>query len=501
MKQRAKKGAAFSLLVSALLGVTEGAEAVYLSANGVGQVLLYPYYTVREAAAGGVPGGFNTLVSVVNAGSQVALTKVRFIEGRNSREVLDFALYLSPYDVWTAAIVPTTDGAKILTTDRSCTVPPIPAGGVEFVNYAYAHEAADPAGGSLDRTREGYIEIIAMGTVTDPMMASYAVHTAGVPSDCAALERLENSGEIVGGLDTPEGMLFGSEQLVNVMSGVEFATEALALRAFTAVPLWYPPGSIYPNLGGVNPKVSTVQSNDGAMVHTQWTGITAQSVDPVSAVLMHEQVLNEYVLDPSGWGATDWVVTFPTKHFYYTALPGQVDLLVTGLFENNFSAEGACDSVRPMIYDREERRPVTVGFSPPRPSGNALCWETNVLTFNNSNLLGSRNAVSVPSPLPGGTPNGWMRLEFPRRSVTPIAGWTYDAHVLVGGGTTVISRSGSVTHYESATYYGLPTIGFAVINMTNGQLPVGDRVVLSNFAGRWTHRSVDRVTFGAVVAP
>ena len=53
---------------------------------------------------------YNTLLSVVNSTASAKAVKVRFLEGRNSREVLDFNLYLSAKDVWGAALVPNAAG-------------------------------------------------------------------------------------------------------------------------------------------------------------------------------------------------------------------------------------------------------------------------------------------------------------------------------------------------------------------------------------------------------
>src|SRR5215813_5098195 len=97
------------------LGALSGmgaAEAVNLAPEGLGQALIYPYYTVRNGAQG---FAYNTLLSVVNTTASAKAVKVRFLEGKNSKEVLDFNLFLSPFDVWTAAILPdtTTGGAKV----------------------------------------------------------------------------------------------------------------------------------------------------------------------------------------------------------------------------------------------------------------------------------------------------------------------------------------------------------------------------------------------------
>src|SRR5678816_1917985 len=76
---------------------------------------IYPYYTVR--------GGNGTLLSVVNTHQEGKAVKVRFLEGYDSREVLDFNLYLSQYDVWVAQVYDNGSGGAVATNDNSCTVP------------------------------------------------------------------------------------------------------------------------------------------------------------------------------------------------------------------------------------------------------------------------------------------------------------------------------------------------------------------------------------------
>jgi hypothetical protein len=126
------------------VGIVGSAQAVNINPDGLGEVLIYPYYTTN--------GGNVTLLSVVNTTSKAKAVKVRFLEGQNSREVLDFNLYMSKYDVWTAALVlaPSKDFAGIevpmvptmVTKDNSCTVPYI---------YGYNNlPAEDGDGGSQE---------------------------------------------------------------------------------------------------------------------------------------------------------------------------------------------------------------------------------------------------------------------------------------------------------------------------------------------------------------
>jgi hypothetical protein len=122
-----KKSSLTTAVVAGIVGaagLVSVSNAVNINPDGLGQALIYPYYTVNK--------GNNTLISVVNTTNQTKAVKVRFLEGRDSLEVLDFNLYMSPFDVWTAAVV--SDGpegtspaaapaARMFTSDTSCTVP------------------------------------------------------------------------------------------------------------------------------------------------------------------------------------------------------------------------------------------------------------------------------------------------------------------------------------------------------------------------------------------
>ena len=103
------------------LGAAGTASAVYVNPDGLGQVLIYPYYTVRQDTVSRTP--FTSLLSVVNSTASAKAVKVRFLEGKNSREVLDFNLFLSPKDVWTAGVFPTLTGGGVASVDKSCILP------------------------------------------------------------------------------------------------------------------------------------------------------------------------------------------------------------------------------------------------------------------------------------------------------------------------------------------------------------------------------------------
>src|SRR4029079_5684450 len=162
-----KKSLHVALAGLGTLVLAGAANAVMVNPNGLGQVLIYPYYTVRSPAGAGV-ATYNTLLSVVNTTASTQAVKVRFREGEASAEVLDFNVLLSPHDVWTAAVEPgpAGAGAMIETADRSCTIPSFtPNVPVLFRTGAYEGDAVKD--NSLNRLTEGYFEIFEMGTYLD----------------------------------------------------------------------------------------------------------------------------------------------------------------------------------------------------------------------------------------------------------------------------------------------------------------------------------------------
>mgnify|MGYP001038884243 FL=1 len=227
--------------VLAGLAAAGSAQAVHVNTDGLGQVLLYPYYTVQN--------GFDTYVHVVNTTDTVKAVKVRFLEGKNSKEVLDFNLYLSPNDEWTGVITKTDTGAQLTSADTSCVAPATLANGVAFRNFEYSTDTLN----TLERTREGYIEVIEMGVIVDSVLAAAATHTsAGVPANCDVIRTAAKTGGVLNDngaeIDPPEGGLYGFNSLINVAGGMKSSVDATALDNFVqADSIHYPPGTTSPS--------------------------------------------------------------------------------------------------------------------------------------------------------------------------------------------------------------------------------------------------------------
>src|SRR5438552_10176493 len=472
------------------LGVTGAADAVNVNPNGLGQALIYPYYTVNSDAAG---NAYNSLLSVVNTTTSAKAVKVRFLEGKNSREVLDFNLFLSKKDVWTAAILPSSSGGgKIVSFDKSCTIPDNSAllpPGVDFVNFAFVGSNDDKGGSGLDRTKEGYVEIIEMAVFPTYTCTSIQVtHVSGVPFDCAGVSDAGAAAD----QRSASGGLFGGMSLINVGAGTDFTEDAVALERFNRGPLYQPAGSVSPQLTDSAPKVSVVFAaepnkplifpNDLGVYVSKWPTPLYNPADPVSAVLMHDSVMNEFVLDVGTKSGTDWVVTFPTKRFYVATGTGSAPKL----FQRNFnSTAGACDDVTLNIYDREERTTSTPQtFSPPPPtSTTSICWEANIITFNNSNVLASVNKSNITT----GFADGWLRLGFARSTASTFHTLGNVTNTTHWFGPTFISTG------LTKTYLGLPVVGFAVQSFNNGTLVVNAVNELSVYGGNFVQKATTTI--------
>lgn len=458
------------VLVAALiagLGAVGSAQAVFVNPDGLGQVLIYPYYTVQG------DDGNVTNVHVVNTTTQVKAVKVRFLEAMNSREVIDFNLYLSPRDEWTGVVVRTGTGAKLITNDTSCTVPTITKGAANGIAFRASEFSGDSVNGT-ERTREGYLEIIEMGVVTDATLAAAATHTSAnnpqTPSNCAALTTAWQAGgtwslNAAAGISAPTGGLYGYGTVLNINDGTDVTYDAIALDQFSALSLNTEPGSILPSLGQVFPAVATV-FNDG--LATDY-GVTAgrPAVDAVSMLFMHNAIANDYVIDPSINAGTDWVVNFPTKRFYVNGVGAPL-----APFSDAWSTvdSQSCDEIGFNLFDREEKTTtIDLDFSPQPEAGvNSLCWEANVVTMSESNVLQAEFANNNLG-LPAGFNEGWLQVGF--SGLLP-------ANDLTNGGTV--------------DFNGLPVVGFSAIQFTNGD--IGG--LLSNYVGNVTHKATRLVTPG-----
>lgn len=458
------------------------ASAVALNPRGVGQVLIYPYYTVNA--------GQDTLLTLVNAADTAKLARVRFLEGYNGRTAFALYVFLSAHDVWTAAISQTADddGAKVTTADTSCTFPLLTGGTQPFSDFDFTGGNADTGPTSITRTREGSIEIIEAGDVVPGSATETAItHVqngqpgGGVPP-CAFATGAGTQPIDLADLTPPTGGLYGSGAIVNVLQGTFFAYNATALDGFTdEVPIDDMRDYLQPSLDQAHSGESPATAR--AYVPVDGTGNVAldfdNGIDAVSAVLMSPSLYNEFLIDPGLGANTDWVVTFPTKRFYvdeerYPQAP-------ISPFVEGFGDQAAGQSRLTFgitTYDREELSPQAsgCGFICPAHPPSELDYEVNIYGFLNagpgapSGVLGSVLSFFYGNP--------------PLLSPLGNEGWAFMDLFSADGGH--VMPGGTLSTGESVTMHGLPVVGFMVYNVVNANAQPG---VLGNYGGAFAHRT------------
>ena len=517
--------------LAGVAGIVGSAQAVNINPDGLGQVLIYPYYTVS--------GGNQTILSVINTSENAKAVKVRFLEGKNSREVLDFNLYLSAFDVWVAALYEApvaclpeetcTGLPTLFTPDTSCTVPYFYGGDgtQEFVPWALTDEVGyDPEdittlGDVATRGAEGHFEMIEMGTVIEESASEeYITHVAGVPGDCAKLVEawtwandldpdtrgywLQDPSE---DMTDPSGGLFGGAGIVNVNEGTLYSYDARAVNGFANSIaandfLHTQPGFTTPNLNSGDVGVGYVFLDNGGSTSSSF----GRGVDAVSYVFMHDTIMNEYTTFDDLGADTEWVVTFPTKHFYvYPETSGSQTVLAP--FTNLWNGDAdnpntACEVILlDTIWDREEGIPgeeiptgnpipPIVSPAPPPVQGPVnpivpftLCYETNVIAFgaDGGGILNSSNLHTIDNATEFFTSDhGWARFELQDYD------WDENGDGVVdcdedGNGLECNSRDGL------GNLTGLPVAGFAVERFINSFLGEGADV-LANYGGTFQHK-------------
>lgn len=166
------RGAAVAAAIAGSMAAYN-AQAVNLATDGIGDVAIAPFYTVRD--------GWSTLINLTNTQNAPVAVKVRFHEAHNSRDVLDFMVLLSAYDVFTGIVTEDANGNPVFRStdtannagDRTCTIPTainiadgngnLPNVGMSPAGYRNSNADNDRGDQTNDRLREGYIEFIVMG--------------------------------------------------------------------------------------------------------------------------------------------------------------------------------------------------------------------------------------------------------------------------------------------------------------------------------------------------
>lgn len=151
--------------------VATPAADIRLAPGNIGHFLFAPYYSVQ--------GNMNTLLNIANTDmTNGKAVKVRFRGAANSDDVLDFTVFLSPGDVWTASLTQGADGrAQITSPDSSCTLPAQSEWPGYFNPQRVAPYLSDEAKDA--HTREGYVEVLNMADIPPTLLSDAKAGTVG----------------------------------------------------------------------------------------------------------------------------------------------------------------------------------------------------------------------------------------------------------------------------------------------------------------------------------
>jgi hypothetical protein len=466
---------------------------------------------------------------------------------------------MSKYDVWTASLYkgledevnfPEADRVPMLATgDNTCTVPyiygfdnrefGIEGGRQAFLKYAMTDEAdydeEDPSTlGDISRATEGHFEVIEMGVLTDETMGSATAitHVKGMLPDggCAQLVAAwtdpddlvdddegywrgtyVNDDDVQLGpfidMADPIGGLFGGAAVVNVGDGAMYSYDATAIDGFSDDEMHARPGLTFPNLNSGDQYTGYVFVDGDTESYSFYDNNGGRTVDAVSYVFMHDSLMNEYSTNDLIGGETEWVVTFPTKHFYVYE-EGTEDGDEIAPFTNVWDGSKACEVVLlDTIWDRNEQQPGTpdaptgepippiVSPAPPTPDDPTkpsivpfeLCYETNVVAFgeNGGGILGSSNLHTINNDTELFTSiNGWARFELDDYPHDEDGNGEIDCEdddIENGPLNECFSR------HPLGNLEGLPVAGFAVERFVN-QFVGDDADKVANYGGIFGHK-------------
>lgn len=426
--------------------------AVHINPNGHGQVLIYPYYTVRN--------GFNSAYSIINTTGEAKALKLVFFEAEEGLDLLNLNLYLGPYDTWTGLLSPTNSTvaphvgeptAVHQTADQSC-ASFLNKAGQEFLPFSM------PPGANFARSTEGFVVVIEMARITGASAAAIAHDGSGTPTNCQSLESAWQGGywENDPTVDTlpPSGGLTGNMSLLQIAEGLAMSHPAVALDEFWQDEGFHgEPGIVLPDLSMANTTATLVF--DQGLESTDWlTGYEA-----VSAALMSHSLINHYDLNANLAGRTEWVVNFPTKAFHTASELAQ---------NRPFSGFGdqLCESL--TIESRD------MNTQPSPVQSLALCASVGVIEFiasdqtpgSQPSLFDSRYAVAAATFEASSSPMGWSQL------------------LTNGGSQAMPADNGRVV-------MGLPMIGFQASQYNNSNAGPG---ILAQYASVVPFTSQRQVT-------
>lgn len=300
-----------------LFTVNQGMATVRMDSGGLGEGLLFPFYTTLN--------GQTTLLNIQNHSPDAKALKLRVLETLQGSEALTLNIYLGAHARWSAALTLPQDGntlpAALLGNGKGCTVPqltqaiPLSPSRIDDPNIDFWGEF----------TRRGYVEVVEMGTL-EPALAQMAADATS--ADCDALETRLLEGAWVqnpnAGLRAPSGALRGDAVILDTADGTSFGYQALAFNGLSDGPRQFALNGhvadpLSPRLDDIEPdgageiRVEVAVRGEAPVTFRYPAG---RGHDAISALLASSHVAGNYNVDGSTDAASEWVLSFPTRSAY-----------------------------------------------------------------------------------------------------------------------------------------------------------------------------------------
>lgn len=422
---------------------------VHVNPGGLGDALIYGYFNGRSNIS---------LFRVVNTSTMTGISaKVRFREGRNSNEILDFYICLSAGDQWTAYV---TDGGSTgvaSMTSLDTDTPTYPSTAGLTVPFRSGSTGAATIVSTED-TKEGYLEIIANQSWPDPNTSSGG-HTKAVATsaDCGTMVL---TGAVPGipaasVVDAPNE-LTGNMMIINTSSAKGmYSYNATALADFTNLKFLGQMGtdSIPTLADGIDGINGVNYALTKAFEYATYLNISASGV---GTTIIHSFPTRRLSIIDSGnigvsastCAATATDCNGPFADAMY------IDSLAAGQTFNS------CEDIAYQVFDdKETYTGTTTLFSPSTTPSNSLCNEVNV------NTVGLSTSSAVNTKLRDSNGDIDSSYQFGWVKMTYDSGTAYGVDVTATcfptNHTAICPVGGRVTS-------GLPVISYELQNVTNG---------------------------------
>ncbi|WP_144011788.1 hypothetical protein [Vandammella animalimorsus] len=425
-------------------GAATPATKFEVNSGGIGHILLQPYYTVQ--------GQRNTLMNIINTDEENGkVVKVRYRGARNSDDVFDFYVFLSPGDVWRTRQYRNGEETFLELPDTSCTLPSRNVIAKRAFKLDRVYDGKDQG-----EVREGYVELLTAAniventelykTIKHKRKTGEVVCDSGVIED--AMEALKSDDQAGAdaakklGLTFPTAGITGHWAVTEVSTDTTVTGNLLAVVATTKdgvhaqgnlvvapqnslnAPLeWRTDGTSDPLLSKGKVIAQNFDFPDLSTPYLSNATTPADQANHLSDGLAVKSIINEFVVNHDVDFRTDWVLSMPTRRYgvaidYAAGAPVYTDGNTYFGAKNTVFAkvdgvpQVAVTGISPKFYDDNERS-LGADVSPGRTA--VLAGEVNVITFHanaDRSVLGAMISTQRVDPhLDGEKINaGWGRV-------------------------------------------------------------------------------------------